>query len=278
MNGANVVSRIFLIARTNMILRPLTLVGILAVTACGARVSPGTDAGSEAAAAGDAGPSDWPRVQCFSGPTDEGGYVNDPRDPTTCACWGAVPPNRSGLCLWDDYPRDRAADFVCAIPGAATIALIPTSMPADAGPAPWGRGGCIPVSICAELERTGQPRQTIANWTCVYPDQSRVVTGVLPPAVGCSAATHGVLCGPGCAACGQGDACWGGSERNALGVCASTTQLRPCRSATDCGADACLVIADMVDIPGHPAGAYGRCVPRDRCAAAARGSSRFRCL
>lgn len=125
---------------------------------CGARVSPGVDADpTMPAPRASAGAADWPRVVCHSGPTDEGGFINDPRDPPTCACWGAVAPSRPGLCLWEDYPRDRAADFVCAIPGAATIALIPTSTPTDAGPAPWVRGACIPAPICAELERTGQP-------------------------------------------------------------------------------------------------------------------------
>lgn len=258
--------------------RTLALAGTLALAACGARVSPGTDADSEGGAAREAGVTDWPRVACRSGPTDEGPAVDDPTDPSGCLCWGAVRPDRLGLCVWEDYPRAERAGFVCAYPGAASVALIPTSMPADAGPVPWAPGFCLPATICAELERTGQPRQTIANWTCVYPDQSRVVTGVLPPAVGCSAATQGVLCGSGCRPCGRGDACWGGSERNSLGVCVSSTDLRPCRASTDCGIDACLVIADMVDIPGHPAGDSGRCVPRERCTAATRESARFRCL
>lgn len=70
-----------------MILRPLTLVGILALTACGARVSPGSDAGSEAGAAREAGTTDWPRAECRSGPTDEGNAVDDPTDPPD-ACVG----------------------------------------------------------------------------------------------------------------------------------------------------------------------------------------------
>lgn len=261
-----------------MILRFLALAGTFVLAACGARVAPSADANADTSAASEAGVTEWPRVPCRAGPADDGFFVDDPADPPGCVCWGAVRPDRPGLCLWEANLDTPQAYFVCARPGAATIALIPTRMVDDGGVAAWIPGPCIPPSICAELERTGQPRHTLALWTCVYPDQSRVVTGVLPPAVGCSASTQGVLCGPGCASCGSGDACWGGSERNSLGVCASTTALRRCRAATECGDDACLVIADMVDIPGHPAGNDGRCVSRERCTAATRASSRFRCL
>ncbi|MDP3277876.1 MAG: hypothetical protein Q8Q09_22015 [Deltaproteobacteria bacterium] len=240
----------------------------LALCHCGVSVAP-QDAGPPASAFDEA---NWPIRDCLTGRPAAGGWQIAPDDPVNCDCLAARPPDIAGICGPADAEYPPHGPTSCVIPGWVTGTVFTN---------PVGAWGCVPLSYCRAFLARGILRSDPVRYlNCYYPDQTQVMTGVLPATTGCTEALSGVLCGvgPTCAPCAAGDGCWGGSERNSLGICAPRADLRLCSRASDCGSDACIKIADRVGANTLRPDDFGRCVPRERCLRAAAASpGHFRC-
>ena len=144
-------------------------------------------------------------------------------------------------------------------------------------------GNCGIRGICDEVVALGFPPE---NRRCVYVDGSLYDDGVIP-AASCEGLPSSA-CGPGCAACDDGFACFGPSEQSGLGVCIPLDRGRFVRGELNtCGVDLprgfeyrCPAGTGCLDfvVPDPVPGVMGRCVPTEDCLRLAAGApDRFVC-